>query len=89
MQYTFNLKSEIILQRDGSKVVMEKLCLAFEDVSEALKWRQAIARQASTYPLLICQLAPRSAKGNHDLISPGIQGEGIQCCCDNHHTDFK
>lgn len=43
--YTFNLKSEIILQRDGSKVVMEKLCLAFEDVSEALKWRQAIARQ--------------------------------------------
>jgi len=52
LQYTFNLKSEITLKRNGSEVVVEKLCLAFEELPEALKWRQAIARQVPVYAIL-------------------------------------
>lgn len=45
MQYAFNLKTEVARKRDGGVLVLEKLCLAFDELAEAEKWRQAIAQQ--------------------------------------------
>ena len=45
VQYAFHLKTEVAQKRDGSALVLEKLCLAFDELAEAEKWRQAIAQQ--------------------------------------------
>ncbi len=45
VQYAFNLKTEVAYKRDGGTLVVEKLCLAFDELADAEKWRQAIAQQ--------------------------------------------
>ena len=45
VQYAFHLKTEVAHKRDGGMLVLEKLCLAFEELAEAERWRQAIAQQ--------------------------------------------
>lgn len=45
VQYAFHLKTEVAHKRDGGTLVLEKLCLAFDELAEAEKWRKAIAQQ--------------------------------------------
>lgn len=44
LQYTFALKSEVATKK-GSKVLVEKMDLAFDENEDAVRWRQALAEQ--------------------------------------------
>lgn len=44
LQFTFALKSEVATKK-GSRVLVEKMDLAFDENEEAVRWRQALAEQ--------------------------------------------